>query len=140
MIGFNNRFSFGDFSVIAHVDWKNGGQNVNLQQLIADLGGTTVDFDDKTVDPDGTLTNGAYRLGNLGAITRPYIQDAGYVRLSELSLSYNLPKSMLGGAAVERVQVSFTGRNLWQTTPYAGWNPDVSQFGNVGAGLYLIHI
>jgi len=134
MMGFNNRFSFGDFSVVAHVDWKNGGQNVNLQQLIADLGGTTVDFDDKTVDPDGTLTNGAYRLGNLGAITRPYIQDAGYVRLSELSLSYNLPKSMLGGAAVERVQVSFTGRNLWQTTPYAGWNPDVSQFGNVGVG------
>lgn len=134
MMGFNNRVSFGDFSVVAHVDWKNGGQNVNLQELISDLGGTTVDYDDNTLDPDGNLTNGNYRLGNLGAITAPYIQDAGYVRLSELTLSYNLPKSMLGGATIERLQVSLTGRNLWQTTPYAGWNPDVSQFGNVGVG------
>jgi hypothetical protein len=32
------------------------------------------------------------------------------------------------------VQVGFTGRNLYQNTPYKGWNPDVSQFGNVGVG------
>ena len=134
MMGFNNRVSFGDFSVVSHFDWKKGGQNVNLQELIADLGGTSVDYDDTDVDPEGKLSNGAYRTGNLGSVTRPYVQDAGYFRLSELSLMYNVPKSMMGSANVDRVQVGFTGRNLYQSTPYTGWNPDVSQFGNVGVG------
>jgi hypothetical protein len=134
MMGFNNRVSFGDFSVVSHFDWKKGGQNVNLQELIADLGGTSVDYDDTDVDPEGKLSNGAYRTGNLGSVTRPYVQDAGYFRLSELSLMYNVPKSMTGSANVDRVQVGFTGRNLYQSTPYTGWNPDVSQFGNVGVG------
>ena len=133
-MGFNNRVSFGDVSVVAHFDLKKGGQNVNLQELIADLGGTTYDFDDKGVDPEGKLNNGPYRLANLGSITAPYVQDAGYFRLSELSVMYDLPKSMLGSANVDRVQVGFTGRNLYQNTPYKGWNPDVSQFGNVGVG------
>ena len=134
MMGFNNRVSFGDVSIVAHFDLKKGGQNVNLQELIADLGGTTYDFDDNGDDPEGKLNNGPYRLANLGSITRPYVQDAGYFRLSELSVMYNLPKSMLGSANVNRVQVGFTGRNLYQNTPYKGWNPDVSQFGNVGVG------
>ena len=29
MMGFNNRVTFGDVSVVAHFDWKKGGQNVN---------------------------------------------------------------------------------------------------------------
>jgi len=134
MMGFNNRVSFGDVSVVAHFDLKKGGQNVNLQELIADLGGTTYDFDDKGVDPEGKLNNGPYRLANLGSITTPYVQDAGYFRLSELSVMYNVPKSMMGSTNVNRVQIGFTGRNLYQNTPYSGWNPDVSQFGNVGVG------
>lgn len=42
-------------------------------------------------------------------------QSASYIRLSTLSLTYNLPKSLIG-SAFETVQLQAQGRNLWLWT------------------------
>ena len=94
----------------------------NLTELTLDL------------DEDGTKSgNGNERLTVLGSITDPYIEDGSYVRLSELSLNYDVPKSMLGGL-VSSMQLGISARDWWISTDYTGWNPDVSQFGNVAVG------
>ena len=136
VMGLNNRVQFGAFSLVAHIDIKQGGDIVNLQKLIADLGGTTYDYDDQTLDlnDDGAKDgNGPERLTVLGAVTAPYIEDGSYVRLSELSFNWDVPKSLLAGR-VSSMQVGVSARDFWLSTDYSGWNPDVSQFGNVAVG------
>ena len=62
---------------------------------------------------------------------RPYIEDASFVKVREVSVAYNLPKrltSQLG--PLKTFQVSLSGRNLLTFTSYTGLDPEVSNFGN----------
>jgi TonB-linked SusC/RagA family outer membrane protein len=45
--------------------------------------------------------------------TARYVLDASYVKLREMSLSYNLPKSLLSKTFIKNASVSLVGRNLW---------------------------
>ena len=82
-----------------------------------------------TLDPSGMLNNGDYRkdtwfAGNAG----PWIEDAGYVRLREVGLFYNIPRSMLNDKM--SVRFGLSGRNLLNFFDYNSYDPEVSNFGN----------
>jgi hypothetical protein len=75
----------------------------------------------------------AWYLGNGGGFgnqSEEFVEDASYVRLRELTVSYDLPSSMLEGSMLSRIGFSFTGRNLWLSTPYTGIDPETSLIGN----------
>lgn len=119
-----------EFSMIWH--WKKGGENINLTALLSDLSGTSPDYDEIDLDPEGQLGNGPYRLGELGANTGPYIEDAGYFRMREIGVYYNLPKTFVNKFA-ENLKIGFSGNNLLNFFKYRSYDPEVSNFG--GAGL-----
>jgi hypothetical protein len=53
------------------------------------------------------------------------LQDASWIRLRNVSLSYNLPKAWFGeGSFIQGVRLTLTGNNLWLTTPFRGFDPD----------------
>jgi TonB-linked SusC/RagA family outer membrane protein len=65
------------------------------------------------------------------------IQDGSWVRLRELTLSYDLPKF---SRLVESLNIYVTGRNLWLSTDYKGVDPETSLTGagsNVGGFDYF---
>ncbi|WP_065762457.1 SusC/RagA family TonB-linked outer membrane protein [Runella slithyformis] len=43
-----------------------------------------------------------------------YLQNAGYIRLKNISLSYDLPTSLLSKVKISRAQFFVTGMNLWE--------------------------
>ena len=45
------------------------------------------------------------------------ILDASYVKLRELTLSFDVPQRFTGRVGVSGLQVSLIGRNLWLWTP-----------------------
>ncbi len=45
-----------------------------------------------------------------------YVQNAAYIRLKNLSLSYNLPHEWSGKIGLTKAQVYFAGMNLWEYT------------------------
>lgn len=53
---------------------------------------------------------------NLSVQTR-YLQNAGYIRLKNLTLSYDLPINLLDRIGMREVQVYFSGMNLWEYSP-----------------------
>ncbi len=72
----------------------------------------------------------------MGTITAPYIERAAYQKLRELSLSYSLPSSMVNnmfGGQLAYLRLGVAGRNLIMIADYSGYDPEVSQFGNVVA-------
>lgn len=129
-LSWQNQLTFGnfDFSMLWH--WKKGGENINLSALLFDLNETTWDFDDKGLDPTGTLANGPYRLSQLGANTAPYVEDSGYIRLREVGLYYRLAKGKLIPGTELKFGVS--GNNLINIFDYRSYDPEVSNFGAGG--------
>lgn len=64
-----------------------------------------------------------------------FIYDASYLSFREISLSYNLPKSLLENTGVRGVELSVTGQNLGYLTASKLYTPEVG--GNVNGGYSL---
>jgi TonB-dependent starch-binding outer membrane protein SusC len=140
-MSFNNTFAVGNFELGFLFDWKQGGDVINLGKLITDLGATTFDYDEiGTFMIDGTPTQmkkGEGRLAILGTSTAQYVEDGTYLKLREARLTYTFPRSTVErwfGTALSSMQLGIGGRNLLMFTSYTGYDPEVSQFGNVAIG------
>ena len=126
-VGWSGDVRVRDFSFGFLWDWKEGGDVINLGKLITDLARTTPDLD--------TEEGQARRAGAGG--TGRYVEDGTYLKLREATLSYTVPESVLQrwfSGTVRNLNLGIGGRNLLMFTPYDGYDPEVSQFGNVAVG------
>ncbi|WP_075602714.1 SusC/RagA family TonB-linked outer membrane protein [Saccharicrinis aurantiacus] len=62
-------------------------------------------------------------------ISTRFIEDASYLRLKTVSLSYDLPQSLLSKINLSNVRIYATGENLLTFTNYSGFDPEVNAFG-----------
>lgn len=58
-----------------------------------------------------------------------FIEDGSYLRLKELTLSYNVNTPLLKKIGITRLQPYFTAQNLFTITKYIGMDPEVNQWG-----------
>ena len=126
-ISFSNDIDFKRFTLGFLLDWKYGGDIINLTEFLYDIASNSKDF----ADAENT---GLGRISRLGAgFTDAYVQNGSYLKLREVNLAYNLPEgltSRLFGQGVRHARLSLTGRNLLRVTPYRGLDPEVSNFAN----------
>jgi hypothetical protein len=45
-------------------------------------------------------------------VAEEFVYDASYVKLREMTLSYQFPESLIGGTVVQQATIALTGRNL----------------------------
>ncbi|MCB1051396.1 MAG: SusC/RagA family TonB-linked outer membrane protein [Acidobacteria bacterium] len=127
-IGWDSVVSYKNFSVSWLLDWKEGGDVINLTKLLTDLGGTTADLDEP---------GASSRLENLGSETTQFIEDGGYIRLREIKLEYEMGRNFLKDIVYGKLtymRFALSGRNLWTDTDYSSYDPEVSNFGSVSIG------
>lgn len=62
-----------------------------------------------------------------------FIEDGSYLRLKDVSLSYNFTGKLLRKWGITRLQPYFTASNLLTWTGYSGMDPEVNQWGNSGS-------
>lgn len=55
-----------------------------------------------------------------------FIEDGSYVRLRNVTLAYNLPKTLVNKVRLSNVRLFLTGQNLLTFTKYSGWDPEVN--------------
>ncbi len=122
-MSFTNTLSWKNLSVHALVDWQQGGEVINLTRLLQDAFGNA---------PDGDAGN--TRIGAwAGGHTSQYIESATFVKVREVAVSYEIPRNVVGSiwGGVKTASISLSARNLfWVNTPYKGFDPEVSNFGN----------
>ena len=63
-----------------------------------------------------------------------YVEDASYIRLRNITLSYNLPKSLMG-SRISRLRVYTSAANLITLTKYTGYDPETSSYNNNDARM-----
>ncbi len=152
LFGFRNNLSYAGLTLSFLIDVKKGGvlwngtkgalyffgthketENRNYKKVFEGVKATSGAVNDIEV----TIDQGWLALGNgngfFGNNTEDFIEDAGWVRLREVSLSYNLPKDISKMLFVSDITVSFTARNLWLSTDYTGIDPETSLMGTVNA-------
>lgn len=86
-------------------------------------------------DPNASFSS-FYRVRyGFGGISEMNIYDTSWIRLRELTLSYNVPTNMLGNI-FSGASISLSGRNLWLNTDYPGIDPETNLTGDSnGIGL-----
>ncbi len=121
---FNELNFLNGFSLRWLFHWKHKGDVINLSQLLTDLGSTTPDYDD--IGADGKA-KGPARAALVGVTARPFVQEAGYLRLREVALYYTLPKMPID--FIKSVRVGVSANNYFTSTKYSNYDPEVSNFG-----------
>jgi hypothetical protein len=131
-MSFINNVRWHAFRLYGLLDWQHGGDVVNLTKFLYDLGSNTKDFADPITVGSLSTTVGANRLRLWPKQTRIYVEDASFMKLREITLSYEVPKSFVDklGGRVRSMQLNLSGRNLKTWTDYTGLDPEVSNFGN----------
>ena len=61
------------------------------------------------------------------------VEDGSYLRVKDITLSYNFTGRFLQKLGISRLQPYFTAQNLLTWTNYSGMDPEVNQWGNSGA-------
>jgi TonB-linked SusC/RagA family outer membrane protein len=73
---------------------------------------------------------------NVATVQQPFIQDASFVKLREVSATYQLPEAWVRRARVARTSFTLAGRNLATWSDYNGMDPEVrGPAGPVDQGL-----
>lgn len=140
-MGFSNEFVFGNWRFASLLDWSEGNDIINLTRLLADAGANSADYaEDVRTRTLSDGTTGEYGIGEFRSLnwavagdTRGYIEDGSYMKVRELSLSYDLSDDMVGSllwSGVRSASVTLSGRNLFVITDYSGLDPEVSNFGS----------
>lgn len=134
LIGWTNSFSYKNIGLSFQIDGRFGGEffsgtNVNLQAngaaAVTAPNGQREEFtvegavangndyvaNSKTVTPQQYWTQVA-TTGNLG-INEANIYDATNIRLRNITLSYNVPSSLIKGNVLQRARIAFTVNNAW---------------------------
>jgi len=62
-----------------------------------------------------------------------FIEDGSYLRLKDVTLSYNFSGKLLRKWGITRLQPYFTATNLLTWTHYSGMDPEVNQWKNEGS-------
>ena len=95
-------------------DPKSGGyliQGVNVKDGVSTPNKTRVD-----------ASTSDFAFGTAARPHRDFVYDASFIKLREVSLSYNIPTALLSKLLVKGATISFVGSNLWiihKNLPYA---------------------
>jgi hypothetical protein len=129
-MGFGGDINMSRFGVHFLFDWQKGSNILNLTRLLYDLGGVTSDFADPLAGST-TQTVGQNRLAGFGVVTGNYVESASFLKLREVTLTYDLggrgTRSLFGARSA---RISLSARNLFTVSNYTGLDPEVSNFGN----------
>ena len=139
-MSFSNDMRWKDFSFSVLIDWRKGGDVSNMTQTLFDEGQNSWDYDQASPNPafnpsgaaNPSLGQYRYDKWDQGNEARAYIQDGSFVKLREITLSYQVPgriaqKYLRGG---RDMRLTFSGRNLHMWSDYWGMDPEVNNFGN----------
>jgi TonB-dependent starch-binding outer membrane protein SusC len=127
-MGFSNQLELGPVRLTGLVEWRKGGDVVNL---------TNNYFDSANLAADTAASRARFDIYRAGGTA--YVENAGFVKLREVTLAYEVPERLIRTAFRGRansVRLELSGRNLKTWTKYTGLDPEVSNFGNQPLGRF----
>ncbi|MBK7874103.1 MAG: TonB-dependent receptor [Saprospiraceae bacterium] len=141
LAGLNNTFSFKGLSLSAFFYTAQGHQIYNGSRPFVESDGQRYGQFNNIVEagqnywkaPGDIAERPQPRVGgNMGSNSSStrYLEDASFIRLRNVTLGYNLPKSILDKLRLSNVLFYAQGQNLWTLTDYSGFDPEALETGD----------
>ena len=148
MLGLGSNFRWKELTFGFLFDGRCGGDVVNITGSSLISNGQHHLFDkyrNREIIFNGVVANGdgTYRKNTTPVIldqnfiknyydpvSSNFIEDGSYIRLSYVTIGYDLSKLLAKGCPVKGLNVSLTGRNLFLLTKYSGSDPQVTEAGS----------
>lgn len=123
-MGFTSDVSYKAFAFNVVLDYQHGGDIINLTQFLYDDAATSHDFGSPAWEE-------RMRGYNNGVMT-PYIEDATFLKLRELSVGVTLPEEWIARTriGIRNAKIALSGRNLLTYQKYTGLDPEVANLGS----------
>jgi hypothetical protein len=158
MGGFTNSFTYKNFDLSILITGTYGNDvynyiaaeasnpnNINLSRNLLidamDYAKLTTDGSGKVVlQNPGTIvprmsTNTVSTENNFGKTSSRFVEDGSYLRLKNVSLSYNIPAKYLGYTRIIKgLKATVGAQNVLTLTKYKGYDPEVGAYVGTGAG------
>lgn len=122
------------------------GSRIHFRALLdGSFGGDVLNFTKRTLDTFGTSAEAALEFLPVGDPKRVapgyarskrfyygfYAEDGSYVKLREVSLTYDLAPNLARAVKAAGLAVTVSGRNLHTWTDYTGFDPEMNLFGQL---------
>jgi TonB-linked SusC/RagA family outer membrane protein len=123
-MGITNIFSYKNLSLSVALNIREGGYSSNS---LSNPGSNFFDQANFLNTPYWTATNPINtnpRINYRNPFGYGFYQDRSFVRLQDVSLSYNIPEKWLSKIKVSGLQVYVSGKNLYTWTKWDGWDPE----------------
>ena len=162
-VGWVNSFRYQNFNLSFNLDFRKGGDVFNATEYFLYLTGystRTLDREtprviegvlqdgfENTANPTKNtiaitpMYNSAFYSSTTAATEEDFVENVNWMRLRDVTISYNIPARVLSGIKViKSASVFFTGTDLFMITNYSGADPAVntntaSNRGFGGAGI-----
>lgn len=132
IFGWDNTFTYKNWSLNAFINASIGGKVFNMMSIYTRLGGNGGRPSQEYVDDYWTPTNTDAKFprpgGGISSVNTFLLEDASFIRLQTLSLSYRLPDSMIPFADAS---VYATGSNLFVWDNYSGFDAETGFSGQM---------
>ncbi|MCR9228731.1 MAG: SusC/RagA family TonB-linked outer membrane protein [Flavobacteriaceae bacterium] len=149
-----SNFNYKGIGLNFLLEWKKGGDlyDAGLRNSIRNGNPLSTLQRDVNVVLDGVMDDGNggfvtnttealidqnyYRNSNAyNRASEVLVQDASWVKLRNISLSYDIKSNLIKDLNLERVSISASANNLLLWTPYDGYDPEGNQY-SAGSNVY----
>ncbi len=104
-MNYENRFKY--------VDENTGELVTDLEQL-------------RALNQNATIWSPFSTAGSVQVFQSEAVEDGSYLKLSNVTLGYSLPKTLISKYHIQQFRLYATVYNAWLWTKYSGYDPDVS--------------
>lgn len=117
----NTKTALTNKNVLAIANAENRWTNMNANgEWVTDLNELAAMNQGKTIAAFGDNGSNNTYIHSWG------VEDASYLKLSNITLGYTFPKQMINKIGLSKLRIYATGNNLLTWTPYSGYDPEVS--------------
>lgn len=134
--GFSNSLNYKGFGISVLFTFQQGNQIYHYTREFVDSDGANTGINLMELQDDWSRWEEVGDVATHPRLTRGgtegahqtssrYIEDGSYVRLRNVSLSYQMPSRLLVGSGISQASISLNADNLWTGTEFSGMDPDV---------------
>lgn len=133
--GISNDIAFKNFSLNFFFQGSQGNEMANMNLLnLENVNGQQNVLEEAWLNrwtPENPSNRYARALAtsNDNLFSSRLVEDASYVRLKSVTLSYDFPSSILGRIGVENFRIYASAANLLTWTDYSGYDPEGNAYG-----------
>jgi len=140
IFGFNNDFKYKNFDLNIFFQGSYGNDMLNITRMeldwMAGKGNATKDALNRWTPTNTNTDVPRASASNNPEVSSRWVEDGSYLRLKNLALGYNVPKTAIGKIGIDQLRLFASAQNIWTWTNYSGFDPEVSfQDSNRNIGL-----